>query len=884
MALITVNGTIRDVNGGFPVSGQIKFELSNDMVNAAGVVVAKAPSYVDVSAINGTFTASLESTIDATPSDRYYKATFVGVMESSYQTELLGKFVLTATPTTQNLSAIIDMVSSGTTVVNFDSNNIAFIQLGTGAVERTARDKMRDFVHVKDFGAVGDGTTDDYTAFTRAFTAFDSVHVTQGTYKLGSNFTLAAGKTMIIEEGALIAPASTKTFSVSGFVEAGPYRIFSGAGLVDFAGSRLQKILWVEWWGAKGDTSTDCTSAINAAFVAVPNGSTMRFASNRQYWVYDVILLDHKFQVTLLGNDGDIGYADPFTKSEVAYKGGVAGVEATLKMNNCYACTVKGMIWDSNDGVDATKGTLRGIYITFTAGGSPGLSSRNKIINNTINAYNSQSTWVGIDIDNLSGSNNEHHAIIENLIQGGNSGIVNNSTIGIRLGHAQVKAIEIYRNNVSSVGTGVSVQGSMRAQDNSFNSVYSVWSFGYLADPAFVIGDDIETCHRYITTNQHPGGNNVTFIDNRVSNIAATGDTSDEYWVKTVGKFTFIGGSMINDSFYNVRLPGPFVFQGDGGESAVTFNNVTIQSGQTSMIGIPLGLETMNALVIDGTKMYKFGGNAFDFGGTNQQAVPTDYITRRTINMAGPSASAFSGLYIGDGDIQIAGLYQEYNLTATVVGVAGSTTYHLAVVGVDSLGRRSFTSLGPDPGNNDLYIAVTTANATLSGSNYITLQWPSQPARPPATWSIYEVNTGNPFQWRPVATGITNTTSVLYQTYNMVANPSGSFVTRPFMNETSEVAVTGKFLQPNSLTFTDADTTPSVAIGNRFTAANTGATSVTTFDDGAEGQTIYIRCTNANTTFVHGASLKNKSAGNVTAAANTVKSYHLFSSVWYEQS
>lgn len=41
------------------------------------------------------------------------------------------------------------------------SSLIGFIAAGTGAVARTAQDKMREFVSVKDFGAVGDGVTDD---------------------------------------------------------------------------------------------------------------------------------------------------------------------------------------------------------------------------------------------------------------------------------------------------------------------------------------------------------------------------------------------------------------------------------------------------------------------------------------------------------------------------------------------------------------------------------------------------------------------------------------------------------------------------------------------------------------------------------------------------
>ena len=52
-----------------------------------------------------------------------------------------------------------------------------------------------DFVSVKDFGAVGDGTTDDAAAFTLAIASGKAVYVpyTSSGYKIGSRITLTAG-------------------------------------------------------------------------------------------------------------------------------------------------------------------------------------------------------------------------------------------------------------------------------------------------------------------------------------------------------------------------------------------------------------------------------------------------------------------------------------------------------------------------------------------------------------------------------------------------------------------------------------------------------------------------------------------------------------------
>lgn len=78
---------------------------------------------------------------------------------------------------------------------------VTFTQAGAGAASRTAQDKLRDVVSVKDFGAKGDGVTDDSAAFNSALVAGNgAIRVPAGTY-IAKNLTIPAGVTVIAVQG-----------------------------------------------------------------------------------------------------------------------------------------------------------------------------------------------------------------------------------------------------------------------------------------------------------------------------------------------------------------------------------------------------------------------------------------------------------------------------------------------------------------------------------------------------------------------------------------------------------------------------------------------------------------------------------------------------------
>jgi len=134
------------------------------------------------------------------------------------------KFVLkTSTETT--LATWDNITGINGTGITSNADNVEYDPPFTGALTSgyTVEDKLAQTVSVKDFGAVGDGATNDTAAFVLALDASDSVYVPEGTYLVDTVKFLQRGGTSLIGQSKITtvlkaSASSTKLLDISGTV------------------------------------------------------------------------------------------------------------------------------------------------------------------------------------------------------------------------------------------------------------------------------------------------------------------------------------------------------------------------------------------------------------------------------------------------------------------------------------------------------------------------------------------------------------------------------------------------------------------------------------------------------------------------------------------
>jgi hypothetical protein len=213
------------------------------------------------------------------------------------------------------------------------SSLVGFVQSGTGAVATTVQSKLRESVSVKDFGAVGDGVTDDTAAIQAAITSLGAnggeVFVPKGNYVITSRLNIAGIKTLKIRglsNGINDPRAQPSTFFVRGLAD----YLFSYTG--------IDNELYLQGLSIDGANNTTTKSTVFKGLV-----TTSLVASNSAFMHFEDVTvggsdsatpcLDLSRNVTGYFENCTFGYWGAHIQVKI---GGAGYLATTNRFRNCH--------------------------------------------------------------------------------------------------------------------------------------------------------------------------------------------------------------------------------------------------------------------------------------------------------------------------------------------------------------------------------------------------------------------------------------------------------------------------------------------------------------------------------------------------------------------
>jgi hypothetical protein len=222
----------------------------------------------------------------------------------------LGEAAITLPSATSRANYLLGFDSSGNPVASVAAgvvgaftnlSNATFLNALTGASSRSALAKLGDVVSVKDFGAKGDGTTDDTAAFNAAHTAAASINATvyapgaAGGYKIAGTIVAKASMygdgplTTLISTSATanvitcaVQGVTLRDFNITTSVTrtSGAYIVTTGAQFF-----RVERVDLFNWYngiviGGAGVTTVRLSNIIATTNISGGSGVTVSTTSN----------------------------------------------------------------------------------------------------------------------------------------------------------------------------------------------------------------------------------------------------------------------------------------------------------------------------------------------------------------------------------------------------------------------------------------------------------------------------------------------------------------------------------------------------------------------------------------------------------------------------
>ena len=152
-----------------------------------------------------------------------------------------------------------------------EANDYSVTALGT-TTARTLKDRFVDNLNVKDYGAKGDGATDDTSAIQAMITAKGYARFPTGTFKCS---TATINGKLYFDTGAALTVASGDTLTIIGTIDSVKQWIFKGDGnyqiIHDQEQNGTEKIIHVSWFGVFPSNSSYCSDNLQKAINSFGN-------------------------------------------------------------------------------------------------------------------------------------------------------------------------------------------------------------------------------------------------------------------------------------------------------------------------------------------------------------------------------------------------------------------------------------------------------------------------------------------------------------------------------------------------------------------------------------------------------------------------------------
>jgi hypothetical protein len=482
------------------------------------------------------------------------------------------------------------------------------------------------------------------STFAEAITAIGSTQATliipSGTHE-GGGITVPTNVTLKVLRGALLHEADGTTLTINGSLEAGLYQVFSwsGSGGVAFGAGTVKEV-YPQWWGAKGDDSTDCTNSIQAAINAFQNihitKGTFRITSTLNVLSWRSIYGDGPNSIIHQVSAGTVGLV---TQNDTTVRNfNMNGPDSAY---NQVSMGIQGYIEDqsanwtrplSESGQHGLRATIENMVVQNWGGNGIALVGGSKAINNRI-------------VDCLSEgfiAQGDNILIKSNFISGSYSWGIDVSGNGINVEGNILRdtgdrvALEAANPGYGDDGGGIIVNGSFFTDGTRNNKVVDNDIDGSTDAGVLVITGP---------SNGHPGYQTVGTIvsSNNIANTCSGGEDIGNF-----GAISITDNSDSQNLLQDTTVSGNTI-RTSGRHGIVSWNAFALSINNNNISGVSGHSVLLGHIVSDTTKDVTIANNTIrDFNDTAIKAYKVDklIVSSNIIDRERASSSSYMGILV----------------------------------------------------------------------------------------------------------------------------------------------------------------------------------------------------------------------------------------------